>query len=238
MEISAKSAKGIFNSQSFKVGTLTYTRGALLTVMFWMLWADLCLQLMESLPSIIPLQLKWLGASDKLIGFVKDSLPAVLTVALVPLIGMQSDRHRGRMGRRRPFLLWCTIPVCAFLVLLGFVDPISRALYGPLGSLTKVITPAGLGIVLITVFAAGFFVFNVYIMQVYHYLIADVIPQEAMGTFIGLFRAVGAIGGFVFHRWIFGHAETHTTWIYVGCAALYALAFFLLIWRVREGEYP
>lgn len=238
MDAAPKSTKGLFSSHSFKVGTLTYTRGALLTVMFWMLWADLCLQLMESLPTIIPLQLKWLGASDKLIGFVKDSLPAALTVALVPLIGMQSDRHRGRMGRRRPFLLWCTIPVCAFLVLLGFVDPISRALYGPLSSLSKVVTPAGLGIVLITVFAAGFFIFNVYIMQVYQYLIADVIPQEAMGTFIGLFRAVGAIGGFVFHRWIFGHAETHTPWIYVCCAALYALAFFLLIWRVKEGEYP
>jgi len=88
----------------------------------WMLWADLSLQLMENLPNIIPLQLKWLGASDRLIGFVKDSLQAILTLCYVPVIGMQSDRHRGPLGRRRPFLLWCSIPVCLFLVCLGFAE--------------------------------------------------------------------------------------------------------------------
>ena len=33
--------KGIFSSDSFRVGTLSYTRASLVTVMFWMLWADL-----------------------------------------------------------------------------------------------------------------------------------------------------------------------------------------------------
>lgn len=225
---------GLWRSNEFKVGSLTYTRSALLTVMFWMLWADLCLQIMESLPTVIPLQLKWLHASDKLIGFVKDSMPAILTVAFVPVIGMQSDRHRGRLGRRRPFLLWSTIPVCLFLTLLGFADPLTRWLHGMLPGATL---PA-VGITLITIFATGFFFFNLYVMQVYHYLVADVIPKEAMGTFIGLFRAVGAVGGFIFNRWVFGYAETHVHWVYVGCALLYAGAFFLLVWRVREGTYP
>lgn len=225
---------GLWNSNEFKVGSLTYTRGALITVMFWMLWADLCLQIMESLPTVIPLQLKWLGASDKLIGFVKDSLPAILTVAIVPVIGMQSDRHRGKLGRRRPFLLWSTIPVCLFLALLGYAAPLSRSAHAMLPAMS----PAGVGIGLITLFAAGFFFFNLYVMQVYQYLVADVIPKEAMGTFIGLFRAIGAVGGFVFNRWIFGYAETRVSWVYLGCALLYAAAFFLLVWRVREGEYP
>jgi maltose/moltooligosaccharide transporter len=238
MDAAPKSPKGLFTSNSFKVGTLTYTRGALLTVMFWMLWADLCLQIMEQLPSVIPLQLKWLGASDKLIGFIKDSFPAILTVAMVPVIGMQSDRHRGKMGRRKPFLLWCTIPVLGFLILLGFAEPIARGLHGLIGEMNPVLTPTAIGITLIMLFAAGFFFFNLYIMQVYQYLIADVIPQEAMGTFLGIFRAIGAVSGFVFFRWVFVHAEAHVWAIYCGCGLLYAIAFFLLVWRVREGEYP
>lgn len=232
--------QGLWRGRSFKVGTLNYTRGALLTIMFWMLWADLCLQIMERLPDIIPLQLKWLGASDKLIGFVKDSLQAALTICIVPIIGMQSDRHRGPLGRRRPFLLWCSIPVCLFLVALGFVAPLTHWLHGVLSPIPGVgaAAPATVGIVLIMFFTAGFFLFNNYVLQVYQYLVADVVPREVLGTFFGLYRAIGAVGWFVFNRWIFGYAETHVAWIYTTCAALYAVAFYLLVWRVKEGEYP
>ena len=238
MDTAPAGKKGTWSHSSFKVGTLTYTRTALITVMFWMLWADLCLQIMEQLPSVIPLQLKWLGASDKLIGFVKDSLPAILTVAFVPIIGMQSDRHRGPTGRRNHFLFWYTIPVCLFLVLLGFAEPIARSLHNLIGEMHPVLTPSAIGITLIMIFAAGFFFFNLYIMQVYQYLIADVIPREAMGTFIGLFRAIGALSGFIFFRWVFGYTKVGAEAIYIGCALLYAIAFFLLVWRVKEGEYP
>lgn len=232
--------KGLWGSHSFKVGTLTYTRGALLMVLFWMLWANLCLQLMENLPTIIPLQLKWLGASDKVIGFVKDGLQAILTIGYVPIIGMQSDRHRGPLGRRRPFLLWCSIPVCLFLVCLGLAAPMTRFLHDVLSQMSVFgsVAPDTLGIILISIFAAGFFFFNNYIMQVYQYMIVDVIPKEVMGTTTGLYRAIGAVAGFAFNRWIFGYAKDYTAWIYAGCAALYAIAFYLLIWRVKEGEYP
>jgi hypothetical protein len=37
---------------------------------------------------------------------------------------------------------------------------------------------------------------------------------------------------------MFGYAESHVAWIYVSGAALYAIAFLLLVWRVKEGEYP
>jgi maltose/moltooligosaccharide transporter len=239
MEIS-KNRKSLWSSNEFVVGTLRYTRGMLFTVIFWMLWADLCLQIMENLANIIPLQLKWLGASDSMIGFVKDSLQAILTFCYVPIIGMQSDRHRGPLGRRRPFLLWCSIPVCLFLFCLGFVGPLTHALYGLLVTIFGIsnITPATIGIVLITIFAAGFFFFNNYIIQVYQYLVADVVPKEVVGTFVGLYRAIGAVAAFAFNRWLFGYAETHLHWIYIGGTLLYAFAFALLVWRVKEGEYP
>ena len=113
----------------YKVGTLVYTQTALLTVMFWMLLGDLCLQIMEQLPtSIVPLQLRWASASDTLIGFVSGSLPAVLGILLNPVIGVQSDRHRGKLGRRRPFLLWSTPLVMVALLGLGLATPASQLL--------------------------------------------------------------------------------------------------------------
>jgi maltose/moltooligosaccharide transporter len=231
--------KSLWSSSEFSVGSLRYTRTMLLTIMFWMLWADLCLQIMESLQWVIPLQLKWLGASDKIIGFVKDSLQAILTLCYVPIIGMQSDRHRGPLGRRRPFLIWCSIPVCLFLLGLGFVGPITKMFHSLLSPLfSNGLDPVSLGIVLIAVFAAGFFFFNNYILQIYQYLFADVIPKEVMGTFVGLYRAIGAVGAFAFNRWLLGYAETDVSLIYSGGAILYAVAFGLLVWKVKEGEYP
>ena len=118
-------------ARTYKVGTLVYTQTALLTVMFWMLLGDLCLQIMEQLPtSIVPLQLRWASASDTLIGFVSGSLPAVLGILLNPVVGVQSDRHRGQLGRRRPFLLWSTPLVMVALFGLGLAKPASQMLAG------------------------------------------------------------------------------------------------------------
>jgi len=143
------------SSEARRAGTLIYTPAALLMVMGWMLMADFCLQLMESLPSILPLQVRDFGGSDRTVGFVKDSLPALLAVFLVPFIGVQSDRFRSRLGRRRPFLLWCTPLVCLFLCLIGFVQPIAAAVHSALAPLAPGISPSAVGLVLIAMFAAA-----------------------------------------------------------------------------------
>ena len=60
----ARSARKVY-----RVGTLSYTKAGLLVVGAWLLWGDFCLMLMETVvPSIIPLKLKSLGASDAMIG--------------------------------------------------------------------------------------------------------------------------------------------------------------------------
>ena len=221
-------------TRTFRVGTLVYTQGALIQVMFWMLLGDLCLQIMEQLPtSLVPLQLRWATASDTLIGFVSGSLPAVLGILLNPVIGVQSDRHRGKLGRRRPFLLWSTPLVMIALLGLGLAKPASAALGSWIGATSN--APVEIG------WIAGcmvvFVVANTYIMQVYQFLFVDVIPAEVMGKFVGFYRAVGALGAFVFHRFMFGGAESHTREIYVASAVLYGISFFLMIWKVKEGGY-
>ena len=234
MNPSAASAGKGTAGKSYRVGSLVYGPQALLTVMFWMLLGDLCLQIMEQLPtSLVPLQLRWAQASDTLIGFLSGSLPAVLGILLNPLIGVQSDRHRGKMGRRRPFLLAATPLVVVALVGLGLAQPIS----GILAKWTGATSVSSLQIGWIGGCMMIFIVANTYIMQVYQFLFVDVIPAKVMGKFVGCYRAVGALGAFVFHRFMFGKAETHTEWIYILSALLYAVSFFLLVWRVQEGTY-
>jgi len=221
--------------KTYSVGTLIYTRSSLIAVLFWMLWADFCLQIMEQVQTIIPLQLKWQGASDRIIGLFGGSLMAIVTVFLTPVIGMQSDRHRGPLGRRRPFLLWLIPPVVISLILLGSSELIGGLIHT---TMNFGLSQAQLTTLLIGIFTILFFIFNTYIMQIYQFLFVDVIPQEVMGKFIGLYRAVGAVSLFIFNRYLFGHAQTHTQKIYIGLAMLYSIAFVLLIWKVKEGEYP
>lgn len=225
----------------YRVGTLVYTRGALIQVFFGMLWGDFYFQLMESLtPALIPLQLRWAGASDTMIGLLGTSLSSTIGFLLIPFIGVQSDRHRGRLGRRRPFLLWCTPPVVLSLLALGAAQPAGHWLHGALTTLgwASGLTPAGCTIAWIAACTVVFVIFNAYIVQVYTCLIADVIPPEVMGKFAGLYRMVGALGSLTFHRWALGFAETHIFQVYAIIALLYAAAFYLIVWRVKEGEYP
>jgi len=205
-----------------------------------MLWGDLCLTIMEQLqPSVVPLQLRWAGASDATIALLANSLPAALGLMLNPIVGVQSDRHRGRLGRRRPFLLWCTVPVVISLLLLGCADPAGRLVHSLLSGLIGPTWGAGTYIIGWLAFATIVFViFNTYIMQVYQFLFADVIPVAFIGRFIGLYRAVGAVGGFLFNRFLFEHVQTHVFHVYLLAGLLYAASFMLLIWQVKEGSYP
>jgi maltose/moltooligosaccharide transporter len=228
------------SGKRYSVGTLCYTKGALLKVMFWLLWGDFCLMIMESLlPNVVPLQLRWSGAHDSLVGFLSQGLPAFIGMMMNPFVGVQSDRHRGPMGRRRPFLLWSLVPVVVSLLLLGGAKPLGEMLHRVLVPvLGPGLTVPGCTIVWIGIAAIIFVVFNTYVMQVYQFLFADVVPKEVMGKFIGGYRAVGAMGSFAFNRWILGWVETHTLHIYALAAVLYASAFCLLVWQVKEGEYP
>ncbi|HND62693.1 MAG TPA: MFS transporter [Opitutaceae bacterium] len=222
----------------YRVGTLTYTRFALLQVVFWMLWGDFFFQLLQSMVTITPLLLRWHGASDATIGLVSGTLSSVVAFFWYPVVATQSDRHRGPLGRRRPFLLWCTPPVVLSMILLGMSKPAGLWLKDLLSFLGPGLTANGCTIGWISVFVVVFLLFNAYIVQVFACLIADVIPEEVMGKFTGIYRAVGAVGSLAFNRWGLGYAETHTVALCVVVGALIAVAFTVIIWNVKEGEYP
>jgi Na+/melibiose symporter-like transporter len=225
--------------RTWRVGSLVYTRSALVNVFFWMLWGDFCLTLMEAvIPRLVPLQLKAFGTSSALIGLLVGSIPAGMNFVMNPIISTASDRHRGRLGRRMPFLLWPTPFLALCLILVGFSPTFAHAIHSRVAPIAHRMTEAQLAVVLIGALTVCFTFFNLFIQSVYYYLFVDVIPQNVMGKFTCLFRVVGALGGIVFNRWILGYSEKHSAAIYVGTGVLYLIAFLLLVWRVREGEYP
>src|SRR5438270_10361447 len=99
--------------KTWKVGTLTYNRAQLFNVFAWMLWGDFCLYLMDAGvgDNLVALQLKRFGASNTLIAIINKSLVELILLVLCPVISTWSDRHRGKLGRRIPFMLYATPPL-------------------------------------------------------------------------------------------------------------------------------
>src|SRR4051812_19523456 len=94
---------------TYTCGTLTYTRAGLIAIFAWLLWGDFCFTLMESISSVIQVNLKSLDASDGAMEIILVTLPAILNATICPWVSFKSDRHRGKRGRRIPYILY-TLP--------------------------------------------------------------------------------------------------------------------------------
>jgi maltose/moltooligosaccharide transporter len=226
-------------ARTYRVGTLVYSRRALFEVFFWLLWAAFFFQLFEGMaPFMLPLQLRWAGASDTQIGWV-NSLTAFLVTCLYPVIGTRSDRHRSPLGRRRPFLYRYTPLVVLSLVLMGAAQPAGAWISRVLSSLGDPAFSAGAcTIVWIALTYMLWTSLNAYVSQAYQYLFADVIPQEVIGKYFGLYRAVGAFGSIAFNRWTICWSESHLFVLNCVLGLLFWSAMAMVAWRVKEGEYP
>lgn len=223
--------------EGLTVGTLSYTRLGLASVFFWMLWGDLCVNIMEAvLPKMLPVQLDKLGASATLLGTITVSVGAAVEVVVSPVISTFSDRTRTGLGRRRPFVLYATPALAFFMCLLGFAEKVGAGLHRLLD--LHLMTPEQLAIGVIAGLYVLFQIFNVVVLGVYYYMIADVVPRNLMGTFTCLYKVMGTLGAVIFNTFIFRYADAYQWQIYVGCAAIYLLVFMLMGWQVKEGDYP
>ena len=224
----------------WRVGTITYTRGSLSNVFVWMLWGDFCLTLMDFgvVPNLVPLQMKKHGASGMMIGFVTGTVMELMSTVMVAIVSTWSDRHRGRLGRRMPFLLWATPPLALCLVLLGYSPKLAAWLAEIAPGAVAGINLGALTIGTMTVALTAYKFFDIVPQSVYYYLFPDVIPAKLMGTFTALFRVVGALGTMLFNWKLITYVETHPEWICLFAAGLYLFAFLMLVLMVREGDYP
>ncbi|MFA5863930.1 MAG: hypothetical protein WC975_04500 [Phycisphaerae bacterium] len=227
------------NEKLYHVGTLNYTMKGLIVLFAWMLWGDFCFSLMETVvPSILPIKLKALGAPNTIMALIMTTLPGILNTTICPWVSFWSDRYRSRWGRRIPFII-TTLPfLTLFLVLLGFSEQIGTWVHRVAFNDNGMFSATTVTVFMIGLFMVGFQFFNMFVGSVYWYLFNDVVPQHLIGQFLGLFRVVSSLAGILFSKFVFKHAETHMTAIFVGAAVLYAVGFLAMCLRVKEGEYP
>ena len=223
--------------KSWKAGTLTYTTAGLVVLFFWLLWGDFAWSMKDrAIPPIVQILLKKFGASDMVAALLFGSLPPAMGIILGPIIGYKSDRHRGRWGRRIPFLLIST-PIAV----LGIAGLAFSPVMG--GHLDKWLGPHSWGPDACTLIILGlcwmlFEVGTVTANSVYGALINDVVPRPLLGRFYGLFRALSLIAGIIFSFGMKGKEESAFVWIFLAMGALYGIGFTIMCLKVKEGEYP
>ena len=222
---------------TWSVGTLTYTKAGLAVLFFWLLWGDFAWQMKErGILYTVEVLLKKFDASDLVNGVLVGAVPPIVLVVLGPILSYRSDRHRGILGRRIPYLLAITPVAVLGIVGLAFSPALGAWLHSLLGARSPGLNPLVIGwfVVFWTIFElasnGGFSIFNA--------LVNDVVPRPLLGRFFGLFRTATLLAAIVFNYFFLGYAETEYFWIFLGIALVYGAGFTSMCLKVKEGDYP
>ncbi len=219
----------------WRAGTLTYTTGGLVLLGIYLLGGDFPWALKDRavMPSATIL-IKQIGVSEFVYGLIIISFPNFTNIFLSPIISYMSDRHRGRFGRRIPFLMFTTPFIVLGLYLLGLTRILGTALHEAIPDIplnTSMLIFFGIAWVLLdfgTTLSSSLF----------NALANDVVPREVLGRFFGLFRMLSLGAGMIFNAWIIDKVEQHILPIFIVIGTLYGFGLLLLCFKVKEGEYP
>ncbi|MCC6414716.1 MAG: MFS transporter, partial [Opitutaceae bacterium] len=185
---------------------------------------------------VTQIMLRNFGASDFLTGLFLLSLPAAIGLVLGPIVSYRSDRHRGKWGRRIPYLLATTPVAAGAMIALAFSPMLGAWVHGRMGW-----APESLNLTIIVAMGLAWTVFEfatVIANAVFGGLLNDVVPHEVLGRFFGLFRVVSLLTGMLFNWFLIGHAKEHYLPIFVGIGTIYGVGFMLMCLKVKEGDYP
>ena len=220
--------------KTYQCGTLTYTLPRLLFVLFWVVVGSAVIAVGTQLPGImLPVQLKELGVSETMKVFLLTTIGQVLNMTVCPYIGVASDWHRGRWGRRIPYIFLSMPPIVLSLVMFGLSGQIGNRLAGWTGAAPTTMTALAIGL---TMFLFQFF--NMWVNSVIWYIFNDIIPVKFFGSAMAAFKIGLTAGPSLFHYFLFQYAANHPTMLYIGIAVLYAVGVGLFCLFVKEGEYP
>ncbi len=220
----------------WRAGTLTYTTGGLILLGLYLLGGDFPWALKDRavMPSATVLIKDVIGVPEVIYGLIIVSFPNFTNLFLAPVVSYVSDRHRGRWGRRIPFLMFTTPFIVAGLFLLGLTPFLGGWLSEMIPSISK-----SAGMLIFFCIAWVLLDFGTTLSgSLFNALVNDVVPREMVGRFFGLFRMVSLGAGIFYNKWLFAKVETHTAAIFLGIGVLYGLGLLLLCLKVKEGEYP
>ncbi len=219
----------------WRVGTLRYTAGGLVVLFFLLLLGDFSWSMRDrSVGPMAQWYLKHLDVPNFLFALLISSFPSLVGLILGPIISVKSDRHRGPRGRRIPFLLVTTPIAAAGMIGLGVTPHVARWVHGHFPGQSEILV----AVICFGVFWAIFEFATIAAMAIFGGLINDVVPQQFLGRFYGLFRAVSLVDGMIFNFWILGKVETYYTVILVIIGFFYGLSFYWVCLKVKEGQYP
>ena len=218
-------------------GTLVYTAAGLVSLFFWLLWGDFTWAMKDrAVGPSATLLIRMFDVSDLVFTLIIVAFPNFTNIFLCPIISYISDRHRGRFGRRIPFLLFTTPFIVAGLIGLGFTPLLGEWLCRAVGPEVLPYNTAGL------IFFGIFWVLldfgTTLAGALSGALINDVVPAELLGRFFALFRAVSLIAGMLFNAFLLGLVESYSLYIFVGVGIFYGIGLFSLCTKVKEGTYP
>lgn len=235
-------SSSLSSTKVHSAGTLRYTTFGIVMLFVWLAWGEFFwVVLDQNLPSILPLKLRELGASDTVNAIFNRSVPYAIFFVFTPLVSMWSDRYRGRLGRRIPFLLWSTPFVGLFLIAIGCYESLTRLATGGAASvevLGYTLTSNALSIAIIAGMMVGFHFANLFANSIYYYLFNDVVPEKFMSRFMSMFRMVGILSGMLYSKFIFPHVMDYFRQIFMVAGIAYVVGFLVMCVFVKEGEYP
>lgn len=227
----------ISEPKTWRVGTLTYTATGIVVLFAWLLWADFAWAMKDrSISSVFQIMLNKHGASNAVSGWLMGSLPAMVGLFVGPIISYKSDRHRGRWGRRLPYL-FATIPfITGAMIGLGLSPWIGSRLNAILGARSPGLNPC-----VILSFACFWTIYDfasVASGAVFAGLLNDVVPQTLVGRFFGAWRAISLLVGIGFNWTMMGSAAAHYQFIFIGFGLIFGIGLMLMCFNVKEGAYP
>jgi MFS family permease len=222
------------SSRIWSVGTLNYTLSGVITLFFLLLLGDFSWSMKErSVFQMVQLLFKTYGASDFFNSVMIMAIPSALGLVINPIVGYRSDRCRTRFGRRIPYLLVSTPIAAGAMVGLAFSPLMGTALAGIVSMSENQVV-----LILLGIFWTIFEFATVVSLGIFTALVNDVVPSKLLGRFYGLFRALSLLAGIMFNYWLLGYAKENFAELFIAIGILYAIGFFVMCFRVKEGEYP
>nr|WP_307189438.1 MFS transporter [Massilia timonae] len=176
------------------------------------------------------------GASDTAVAMLLSTVPALISLLVVPAIGLRSDRSRGRWGRRRPYLVISAPLAAAAMLCVALAPSFAAGAHALLGAWAPSLRALELGVFCLfwTVFDAA----AMTTMALFAGLVADVIPFGLAGRFYAAVRVVGLGVAIGFNMTLFALSEAWLAEILVAIALVFGLTIPLMCLMVREGDYP
>jgi maltose/moltooligosaccharide transporter len=201
--------------QVWRAGTLVYYKRDLIRMFFWLYIGQFTFWMEHiAFPTLFPLLMMKKGFNAAQIGSLWSIFPLGALIVF-PILGTWSDRARTRWGRRRPFDLFTTPIWFVGLVMLPFITTYWQAL-----SCMVLIGFAGAGSNVLT----GFY--------------NDVVPPELMGRFVAGMRMLGSFGGLLVQLVALRLFDMAPFAVFVGIVCIGFAGEMLMLFMVKEGEYP